>query len=359
MEPHYKCKFNQIFASNNLIENMVFNGMKPKIAKRFFLTLLAFSLTGCAHFIAYQIASQHQIPVSGNISETFKTSRLCATSTHCINVQRTSDIEISQLEFSLSINNETKVWSFEDNGSTAIKNKRHLIFIFPGFGTPTSIVSIHQQWLSTMTGADVIVIESADSATHFSFGLNAVDPVISEIERKAPLKVDLVGISMGAVAAHQVATKVKAVQLHLVAPMTNFHHSTMALWNILHRDNIYSSFISTHDIEDAIAIVYQNAKTRASDIDIIKNIKEKPLRTYVYTSPQDRVVLESDWEEVDSTDIAQYSFSDLNHLEMSSLMDERLLARFLSNLLDTDVETNLHTTGLICRSHQGECEKEL
>ncbi len=164
---------------------------------------------------------------------------------------------------------------------------------------------------------------------------------------------------MGAVAAHQVATKVKAVQLHLVAPMTNFHHSTMALWNILHRDNIYSSFISTHDIEDAIAIVYQNAKTRASDIDIIKNIKEKPLRTYVYTSPQDRVVLESDWEEVDSTDIAQYSFSALNHLEMSSLMDERLLARFLSNLLDTDVETNLHTTGLICRSHQGECEKEL
>lgn len=70
-------------------------------------------------------------------------------------------------------------------------------------------------------------------------------------------------------------------------------------------------------------------------------------------------MLESDWEEVDSTDIAQYSFSDLNHLEMSSLMDERLLARFLSNLLDTDVETNLHTTGLICRSHQGECEKEL
>ena len=60
---------------------MVFNGMKPKIAKLFFLTLLAFSLTGCAHFIAYQIASQHQIPVSGNISETFKTSRLCATST--------------------------------------------------------------------------------------------------------------------------------------------------------------------------------------------------------------------------------------------------------------------------------------
>ncbi|MFZ8200354.1 hypothetical protein [Alteromonas portus] len=332
--------------------------MKAKLAMSFFLTLLTTHLAGCAHFIAYQIASQHQIPVRGNVAETFKPSPLCSTNNQCIYVQRSPDIETSKLEFALSFNNETKIWTFKDDGAPATKNKSHLIFVFPGFGTPKSIVAMHQLWLGRMTGAEVIVVESADSAEHFSFGLNAVAPIVSDIKRKAPVKVDLVGISMGSVAAQHVASNVAGAKLHLIAPMTDFHHSTLALWNILHKDKIYSSFISTQGIEDAIALVYKNAKTKASDIDIIKNIKEKLTETYVYTSSNDRVALELDWEELDSTNVTRHSFSNLNHLEMSSLMDEELLARFISNLMDTELETSLQTTGLICRSNQQACVKD-
>lgn len=342
---------------------MLFNGMKLKgkklrLVRLLFLFFMAISLSGCARLIAYQIATQHTPSVSGNLSETFKTSRLCSTSSECIRVQRSPDIAVSQLEFSLTINNKTKVWTFKDSGRGSTSDGRHLIFIFPGYGTAKAIVSMHQQWLTLMTGADVIVVESADSAEHFAFGLNAVTPIVSAIEEQKPTKVDLIGISMGSVAAFHIASKIEGARLHLIAPMTDFHHSTLALWNILHKDKIYSSFISTQDIEDAIALVYKNAKTKASDIDIIKNIKEKLTETYVYTSSNDRVALELDWEELDTTNVTRLSFSNLNHLEMSSLMDEELLTRFISNLMDTELETSLQTTGLICRSNQQACVKD-
>ena len=332
-------------------------GKKLKLVRLLFLLFLAISLSGCARLIAYQIASQHTPSVSGNLSETFKTSRLCSTSSECIKVQRSPDIAVSQLEFSLTINNKTKVWTFKDSGRGSTSDGRHLIFIFPGFGTAKAIVAMHQQWLALMTGADVIVVESADSAEHFAFGLNAVTPIVSAIEEQNPTKVDLIGISMGSVAAFHIASKIEGARLHLIAPMTDFHHSTLALWNILHKDKVYSSFISKRNIEDAVAIVYGNAKAEQSDIDIIGKLKQFPLTTYVYTSPTDRVALERDWEAVNSSGITQHSFPNLNHLEMSSLMDEELLARFISNLLSTDVERSLHTTGVICESNQKTCGK--
>lgn len=319
------------------------------------LILPIFSLTGCAHFIASQIAKQHQPDVDGNASDIFKVSRLCSFNSNCVNAQRTPSIEISNLKFTLAVNDKPKTWYFAASQPPIVKNKRHLIYVFPGFGTPKALVAMHQQWLHLVTGATVTVIESADSAEKFSFGLNAIDPVLHEIGKLEPLSVDIVGVSMGSIAAQYVASQIESAKLHLIAPMTDFNHSTLTLWDTLYKDRFYSTFISTKHVEEAVNIVYKNAGIASDDIDVIQRVKESVVTTFIYSSIDDKIALSTGWESLSNNNVLHHKFDSLSHLEMTALMDEDLLAMFLSNLTGNHVFKNASTTGRVCNIGEKSC----
>jgi hypothetical protein len=319
------------------------------------LAPILLNLTGCAHLIAHQISSQYSPSIDENVSEIFKVSRLCTHNKHCITVQNSPEHPFTNLHITLQTDDKHKRWHFRSNDTPLQKNSNHLIIVFPGFNTPKQTVAIHQAWLNSVTGADVIVIESANASSHFSFGLNAVEPVLSEVQKRKPKKVDVIGVSMGSVAAQRVASSLETSRLHLIAPMTDFHHSTLALWKMIHKDKFYSAFIEEEDIENAVEIVYSNARLEVKDINIIDAVEANTTPTYVYTSAADKVTLASDWKSVSNSAFTHHTFDNLTHIEMSSLMDERLLKSFLSNLIESDVAYAKSTTGLICDLNLSDC----
>ena len=313
------------------------------------------NLTGCAHLIAHQISSQYSPSIDENVSEIFKVSHLCSQNKHCVTVQNQPEHRFNNLHVTLQIDDKHKRWNFSDDDTSPPKNSNHLIIVFPGFNTPKQTVAIHQAWLNNVTGADVIVVESANASSNFSFGLNIIEPVLSEIQKKKPEKVDIIGVSMGSVAAQRVASALESSRLHLIAPMTDFHHSTLALWKMLHKDKFYSVFIEEEDINNAVDIVYSNAKLQAKDINIVDAVEVNAKATYVYTSAADKVTLASDWNNIQNNTVKRQTFEDLTHLEMASLMDEELLQSFLSNLIERHVEYNKSTTGLVCDLNRSDC----
>lgn len=320
----------------------------------FLIAPLLLNLTGCAHLIAHQIASQYSPSIDENVSEIFKVSHLCSQNKHCVTVQNLPDVPVTSMQFTFRSEGKNKRWNFKADEISVSSKISHLIVIFPGFGMPKQIVANHQAWLNNVTGADVLVIESANNDSNFSFGLNAVEPVLSEVQKRNPEKVDVIGVSRGSVAAQRVASVLESSRLHLIAPMTDFHHSTLALWKMLHKDKFYSVFIE-EDINNAVDIVYSNSKLQAKDINVVDAVEANAKATYVYTSAADKVTLASDWNNIQNNTVKHHTFEDLTHLEMASLMDEELLQSFLSNLIESDVEKAKSTTGLVCDLNLSDC----
>jgi len=337
-----------------LSKGIAFRLLKVALTSFLFAPLLL-NLTGCAHLIAHKISSQYSPSIDENVSEIFKVSHLCSHNKHCVTVQNLPDVPVTSMQFTFRSEEKNKRWNFKADEISVSSKINHLIVIFPGFGMPKQIVANHQAWLNNVTGADVLVIESANNDSNFSFGLNAVEPVLSEIQKRNPEKVDIIGVSMGSVAAQRVALALETSRLHLIAPMTDFHHSTLALWKMLHKDKFYSAFIEEEDINNAVDIVYSNAKLQAKDINIVDAVEANAKATYVYTSAADKVTLASDWNNIQNNTVKHHTFEDLTHLEMASLMDEELLQSFLSNLLESDVEYTKSTTGLICDLNRSDC----
>jgi len=114
-------------------------------------------------------------------------------------------------------------------------------------------------------------------------------------------------------------------------------------------------FIEEEDINNAVEIVYSNARLQAKDINIVDAVEANTIPTYVYASAADKVTLASDWINIQNNTVKRHTFEDLTHLEMASLMDEDLLKSFLSNLIERDVEKTKSTTGLVCDLNQSDC----
>lgn len=315
---------------------------------------------GCSSFIANKITSSNTLDISGNIAERIVLVDLCDNDFHCIKAQKIKDLEVDKMElsFNFKVNKNHKKWLFKLRNADVVNSNsdNNLIFIFSGYSQPSEIIYIHQQWLQYISGAEVIVIQSADKSDSFQFGLDYVSPIVSYIEKKKPNQVHLIGFSMGAVAAQAVSEKVDNPHLHLVAPMTNFEHSTIAIWDILHKEKFYSKFISQVDVEDAVQLVYEKSNVDVQDIDIMRRIKTTTVPTYVYASTDDRVTSASDWSDIQLSQLVLNTYNDLNHLEMMGLIHKPLLKDFVSNLLQTDIiETDIETLGILCDITDDKC----
>jgi len=329
--------------------------------KGFSLFLVVVLLSGCASYIANEIASPQTPQVTGNISEWTIENTFCDAHSNCMRALSVKDNDLINIDLSFSskINDNHKIWQYKYNIDEALPLKplnKQLIFIFAGYSQPTEILYIHQAWLQYITGADVFVIPSADNSENFQFGLDFVSPIVAEIKRRQPEKVHLVGFSMGAVAAHAVAEQTKNSRLHLIAPMTDFKQATKALWKILYSKKFYTKLISIDTIEEAVEIIHKNSKTPPENIDIIRKIQSTTIPTYVYASMQDRVTLASHWENVNAEAMTLKKYEQLNHLEMVALLNQGLLVDFTSQLIGRKVlKSEIETIGLMCDGADVEC----
>jgi len=339
-----------------------------KFVNGFTLVLFVLFLNGCASYIAHEIMSPNKQNIAGNRSESMIVETLCDDTSRCIKAISAADNETKEisLTYNLKINDNHQVWSYQqkNDDTQSLKSSKpldnQLIFIFAPYKMPTEIMTIYQSWLKYMTGAEVLLIPSADESDSFAFGLDYVSPIVAEIKRRQADKVHLIGFSMGAVAAQAIAAETKNAQLYLIAPMTNFKHATKAIWDRSYSKRYYSKFISIANVEDAVEIVFDKSKISPADINIIKKMQGSNTPTYIYASNQDRISLASDWNKAKLGNITLKNYEELNHLEMVSLLDQDLMVDFVSHLLARQVSKDeTKTIGILCQGEDEACLSQI
>ncbi|MFC3096170.1 hypothetical protein DRW07_05320 [Alteromonas sediminis] len=335
------------------------------VVKGFTIGLLFISLSGCASFIANQMTSPKKSNIDGNISEWAVVQQLCDSNNYCVKAIGLGELAAGDhsLEFSFHINDNNKIWRYETKNSgveTAKPLADHLILLFAGYNQPTEVLYIHQLWLQRMTGAEVIVIPSAENTETFKFGLDYAPPIVAEIQRLNPEKVHLIGFSMGALAASEVERKIDNAKLYLVAPMIDFDYSAKAIYDILYRDKIYATFISEDTLEDAIQIVYEESGTTLKDTDLIAKLNRVKSPTFIYVSDKDRVVEYSSFGSIPNENVYVNFYGELNHLEMVALLSQDLMTDFVSDLLERPVlQSEVSTLGILCDFDDDNCLNQL
>jgi hypothetical protein len=346
-----------------LIES--FRGKVIMIVKGFTIGLLLISLSGCASFIANQMTSPKNSNVEGNISDLAVDQQLCDSNNYCVKAIGLGESAAGDysLKFTFHINDNHKIWRYEtknDDVETAKPLANHLILLFTGYSQPTQALYIHQLWLQQMTGAEVIVIPSAENTDTFKFGLDYAPPIVAEIQRLNPTKVHLIGFSMGALAASEVEKQIDNAKLYLVAPMTDFDYSAKAIYDILYRDKIYATFISQETLEDAIQIVYEKSGTTSKDTDLIAKLNGVKSPTFIYASNKDRVIEHSAFNAIPNDNVDVNIYGELNHLEMVALLSQDLMTDFVSDLLERPVlKSEITTLGILCDFDDDDCLNQL
>lgn len=335
------------------------------IVKGFTIGLLFISLSGCASFIAHQMTSPKKSNIEGNISDWAIQQQLCDSNNYCVTAMGLGESAAGNhsLEFRFHINDNHKIWRYEtktEGLETAKPLANHLILLFTGYSQPTEILYIHQLWLQRMTGAEVIVIPSAENTETFKFGLDYAPPIVAEIQRLNPAKVHLIGFSMGALAASEVGKQIDNAKLYLVAPMTDFDYSAKAIYDILYRDKVYATFISQETLEDSIQIVYEKSGTTSKDTDLIAKLNGVKSPTFIYASNKDRVVDYSSFGSIPNDNVDVNIYGELNHLEMVALLSQDLMTDLVSDLLERPVlKSEITTLGILCDFDDDDCLNQL
>ena len=334
------------------------------MVKGFTLGLLSIGLSGCASFIANEITSPKKSNIKGNLSDWTVERQFCDRKNYCVKGIGLGDFDaIKSLSFDFHINDNHKIWRYETNNDSVENAKpleNHLILLFAGYTQPTQTLLIHQKWLQLMTGADVIVIPSAENSETFEFGLNYASPLIAEIQRLNPAKVHLIGFSMGALAASEVGQGIDNARLYLVAPMTDFEHSAKAIYDIFYKDKIYAKFIRQETLEDAIQIIYEKSGTTSKDTDLIEKLNAAKSPTFIYASNKDKVVEHSDFNAIPNDNVDVNIYGELNHIEMVALLRQDLMIDLVSDLLERPVlESEITTLGILCDFDDNDCLNQL
>jgi len=334
------------------------------LVKGFTAVLVMFLLGGCSSYVAYEITAQEKYTMGGDTSDWQIENTFCDDDFSCVlalGVGKPANDNIV-LTLNFKVNDNHQIWSYKKKDDKGLRLKplnNQLIFIFSGYGQSAGSIYIHQAWLQHITGAEVFVIPSANQTKSFKFGLDFASPIISEIKRRNPEKVHLIAFSMGAMAAHAVAEKVNNAHLHLIAPMTDFNHSTKAVWNAFYGNEFYSKLISMDTIEEAVQIVYQKSRTSPEDINLVNKLSNIRIPTYIYASIKDKITLASDWDEFNAENIKFKKYDQLNHVEMTALLRQDLLLDFASNLLERKILKNeTETIGLMCSADDEVCTEK-
>lgn len=327
--------------------------------------LFLIGLSGCASFIASKITTAKNSYVKGNISDLVVEKEICDNNSYCVKTIVLDDLDVSSisLTFNFKINDNHKVWRYEaENDST--KNigplANQLILIFAGYSQPTQVLHVHQTWLQQITGADVIVVPSANNSEKFKFGLDYTSPLVAEIQRLKPTKVHLIGFSMGALAANAVGQEVDNARLYFFAPMTDFERSTKAIYDMFYKDKLYTKFISSDTLDNAIQIVYEKSGVTLKETDLLAKLDDLRAPAFIYASNADRVADYSALSTLKNKNIDLKIYDKLNHMEMVALLNQNLLIDFVSDLLERPVlKSEITTLGILCDFADNDCLNQL
>lgn len=332
------------------------------------LILFTLCLGGCATIVANQIVSPIEPDSVGlrKVAELtgVSTETLCSKRSYCVDVQRVdaSKLKTETLAFRLKSNTRDKIWKYKLSrpDTRAVKPlQNQLIILFAGYAQRPVTLAIHQQWLQDITGAQVFVVPGANLVEKFSFGRNFVGPVVSKINQLSPESVHIIGLSMGAIAALEVAQQIPAAKLHLLAPMTDFRASTKAVWRSYYNNAFTSLFVSEPTIDTAIDIILTDRGITADDIRINEKLASGNVQSYIYVSAEDSITPPYNWQTSNQSNINVFTFQHLNHFELLSMTQAKLLAKFASNLLGREVlpsETDI--IGTLCMAQDKNCLKE-
>ena len=347
------------------------------IVKAIAVITTIYFLSGCTTYLAHKIAVPSQNKIDGDdLSELFHVEAVCDNNENCISLLTQADIHKKSkaqeqtpatLTLSFNIGDAVKTWRFEAHNKALATQKMEgqLVVIFPGYRMNPQLLFLTQRWLNHVTGADVVIAPNPDDSEAFSFGLNHVLPVQQFIKSNNASHIHIVGLSMGAVAAAQLAEKAEVDSLFLVAPMTNFKSSLNAVYTKYSANSLLSWLmgwlISAEDIEDVSELVLENANLTMASIDVQNKLAfSKASKINVYVSPNDDVVSGSFIDtpnQLGRKDVVIRRYNNLSHAEMLGLLDESLLADFLSDLTNIHVDTNdTSVIGKICRDNSTECK---
>lgn len=333
----------------------------------FLIVIFIAALPGCASFLASQIAKGGDSQVSGNFDWTVE-ELVCDNFEHCFPVTRLrnqlpdSEDHSLTLEFDFYINQNHKIWHFaapaDSQPSKPLEDD--LIVLFAGYNQPAQILTLHQQWLHKITGAEVWVVPGAEQAERFSFGLDYVAPLVGEISSRQPKSVHLVGFSMGALAAAGVMEHIDNGRLYLIAPMTDFRLAVNALWNTVYKNKFYTLLIGNETIEEAVDIVYQRAGKTEQDTELVRRIEHLQGPAIIYASHDDKVTPAAAWLPI-KRDASQFkSYRQMNHPEMLALFRQDLLQDFISDLLGRTITTaDTDILGILCDGNDMGCLSRL
>ena len=332
-----------------------------------FILFITAILPGCASFLADQIAKGGGSQVSGSFAWTVE-EPVCDNFGHCVPVTRLrqqlpdNENHSVTLKFDFYINQNHKIWFFEAPADSQQPKplENDLIVLFAGYNQPTQILTLHQQWLHKITGAEVWVVPGAEQAERFSFGLNYVSPLVGEISRRHPQNVHLVGFSMGALAAAGVMEHIDYGRLYLIAPMTDFRLAVNALWNTAYKNKFYTLLIGNETIEKAVDIVYQRAGKTEQDTELVRRIEHLQGPAIIYASHDDKVTPAAAWLPI-KRDASQFkSYRQMNHPEMLALFRQDLLQDFISDLLGRAITTaDTDILGILCDGNDMGCLSRL
>ncbi|WP_158677951.1 hypothetical protein [Pseudoalteromonas sp. T1lg76] len=326
------------------------------------LPLALLCLSGCASYVADEITSLKAPSIPGNLDELTQSKSICDEQGHCVGVftlAPSTTATSTSLKYVVKVNENHKVWRYvrkKNEYGTQKSPANEVAIIFPGYGQPSEILAIMAEWLYLESGADVLIIESAEKSEHFQFGLDSVSPIISMINREQPKNVKLIGFSMGAVAAHAVAQHVENAELHLVAPMTNFEQSALGVWNVLARDSYYRFFVSQETLKEAVGLVHQRAQLSPQDIDITRAATNSATPAHIYISSSDTVTPAQNWQGIKSKAWRLHEYPGLNHMEMVTLLQNDLFLTFAAHLLGKEPDaSDIATFGLMCDADDEAC----
>jgi hypothetical protein len=336
--------------------------MKKLLVKGVALCTIFIALSGCASYVANEITKAHASNITGNVNDIgAETITMCDDNNYCIDAVGLKSVDVTEtaLTFDIKINDNHKVWRYTASSNSENQKKPlegHLILLFAGYSQPTQILLIHQLWLHQMTGANVIVIPSAEKSGRFQFGLDYISPIVEKIKQIRPGKVHAVGFSMGALAAQALVREIDNTRLYLFAPMTDFEYSTKAIYDIHYDNAFYRALVSQETLEEAIELIYTRAGTAPEETALPIKLQTVNSPTFIYASRADKVVDFTTLIEVENEHLALNIYENLNHIEMMALMSRAILADFVSDLLEFSVTIDdVDTIGLLCDFEDKDC----
>ncbi|MEC8328612.1 MAG: hypothetical protein VX100_21370 [Pseudomonadota bacterium] len=326
------------------------------IISKYLVLISLYLLSGCSSFIAHVITNTSDINVTGNLSDFMDEFDICDSNKRCFKAYKTKT-KISKMRLTSVNGNSKKVWLYSSIDLNTNEQKpltNQSIYLFSGYSQPANILIMLQDWLAQVTGADVFIIPSANSAEQFEFGINYVEPLVTHISKRKQ-HVHLLGFSMGAIAAQQVAAQVDNATLHLIAPMSDFKTSIKL---VLDSDypNWQKYFISDERITEVANIVVEKSGIETSVINLFEAISSTNIKTSIYYSVDDQIVTDVKWESFQRVDLRSYRYEDLHHYEMLMLMSKELKTDLLTNLINAKyVQSNVDLLGVICEGSDDGC----